>query len=225
LPPELQLRKLRVLSESIERGFGEKPVSYRAGRWGFDSSSLGPLVESGHLVDSSVVPGWWQRGAGAPAFARAPVVPYRLDGAEILRPGNSPVVEIPVTTGMIGNVPGREMITRAIPYWLPGSRTASNLFGYTILRPALHDVPRLTQLVDRVLREKRPVLNVMLHSSEISPGHSPYSRDERQRDELLARLRAIIETALQGSSCAPATLREVRDALYPENLTPPLSTS
>jgi hypothetical protein len=213
LPPELQLRKLRTLSRAIEEAFGEAPVSYRAGRWGFDASSLEPLRKSGHRIDSSVVPGWWQKGAGAPDFARAPEIPYRPHHGNALEPGDGAILEVPVTAGLSGMVPGARWLARAVPPRLPGSRTVANLLGHTTLRPALHDTAGLLRLVELVVRERRPVINLMLHSSEVAPGHSPYSQDEHRRDELLMRTRAIIEAVRARVPATPATLGEAGAAL------------
>lgn len=196
LPPTLQQDKLAVLSQAISEQFGRPPVSYRAGRWGFDSSSVQPLLATGHTVDSSVVPGWWMKEPGAPSFRGAPVEPYRMDATNILRQGSSPLLEVPVTTGFTGSLLGRGL-GPALPPWLPGGRTLAAQAGFTILRPALHSGDTLRRLVRQVMAGHPAILNVMLHSSELSPGHSPYAPDTRSRDQLLERLRTIIDTAME----------------------------
>lgn len=208
LPAELQRRKLETLTSAIAGAFGQSPVSYRAGRWGFAPSSLSALVSTGHRVDSSVVPGWWQRGRDAPSFARAPQNPYLLSDTDVCRPGAGPLLEVPLTTGFVGAALGVRSGARAVPPWLPGGRSLLKLAGFAILRPADYTAGELVKLTRQAMLERRPVLHLMLHSSEVAPGHSPYSRDLAARDRLLDRLRAVVEVALE-AGVRPATLAEV----------------
>jgi len=212
LPPALQQAKLSELSGLIARVFGRAPVSYRAGRWGFGPSSIGPLLATGHRIDSSVVPGWWQKGRGAPQFAGAPSTPYAVDETDPLRPGASDLLEVPVTTGFVDPEAPLSRLAALIPPWLPGGRRARQAAGFTILRPALHDRAALLALVRAALAAGAPVLNLMLHSSEMAPGHSPYSRTGAERDDLLERVRAVLEGA-GAEGAVPATLAAV--ALQP----------
>ncbi len=214
LPPPLQQAKLQELAAMLTRRFGEAPVSYRAGRWGFSATSVAPLLASGHQVDSSVVPGWWMKEPGAPSFTGAPQEPYFLDPEQVLRPGRSRLLEVPVTTGYSGPALGR-LLARRVPAWLPGGRTLAARAGFSILRPALHDERTLATLTRRVMATRPLVVNVMLHSTELAPGHSPYARDAAARDSLLQRLRTIIETALQTAPLQGACLRDVRAIMPP----------
>ena len=208
LPAPLQQAKLAELSGAITRTFGRAPVSYRAGRWGFGASSVGPLLATGHRVDSSVVPGWWQKGRGAPRFAGAPLQPYTVDSADPLRPGSSGLLEVPVTTGFLAPRAATSRAAARIPAWMPGGRRLRQAAGFTILRPALHDRETLRALVGSALAAGAAVLNLMLHSSEIAPGHSPYSRTAAERDALLDRVRSVLEAAHEAGA-TPATLADM----------------
>ncbi len=136
-----------------------------------------------------------------------------MDASDVLRPGDSPLLEVPVTTGHPG---ASRVVARAstrIPSWLPGGRSLARLARFTILRPALHGRADLLRLTRACLASGEPVLNVMLHSTELAPGQSPYSRDVAQRDRLLQRLRTVLEAAVGEGHAQGATLSQVPDAL------------
>ncbi len=57
LPPDLERRKIALLTEMIERNFGHRPKLYRAGRYGAGPGTARSLAEFGYEVDCSVLPG------------------------------------------------------------------------------------------------------------------------------------------------------------------------
>jgi hypothetical protein len=60
-----------------------------------------------------------------------------------------------------------------------------------------------------------PVLNVFLHSSELTPGTSGRIRTQADVESMLARLRGILEHCLSALGARPATLAEAARALRP----------
>jgi hypothetical protein len=216
LPYPLLRAKLTGLTETIERAFGVRPVSYRAGRWGISASTLETLEELGYQVDSSVVPLHWEYGNGGPSSLAAPAVPYRPGQADPMRPGSARILEVPasvVMTGPWGAAAG--FIGRRLrPF--PGFGRILDALGRCWLRPSWGDPAVLRRATRRCLAEGHPVINVMFHSSELMPGASPYVRDSAGLDLFLARLRAIVETALETNDVRWATLREVRTAVLGE---------
>ena len=56
LPDDLLARQMRELTDVIASELGVRPVSYRAGRHGFDARNLHELEWLGYTVDSSVNP-------------------------------------------------------------------------------------------------------------------------------------------------------------------------
>lgn len=216
LPRPLLRAKLAHLTESIERSFGARPVSYRAGRWGISSSTLEALVDFGYGTDSSLVPLHWEYDADGPSSLSAPSTPYTPDLGDPARPGRSTLLEIPasvVMTGALGAAAGA-VARRIRP--LPGLGTLLDRLGRCWLRPSWGDPNRLRQATRRCIERGHPVLNVMFHSSELMPGASPYVRDEGELERFLERLRAIVETALEAPGVRWATLREARAALMGE---------
>jgi hypothetical protein len=103
-PPELMREKMVVMTNLLEDTFGRKMVSHRAGRWGFNATYARMLAELGYRVDCSVTPhkSWrTQKGApdgsGGPDFSRFPDTAYFLNLDDISRPGDSPLLEVPLT--------------------------------------------------------------------------------------------------------------------------------
>ena len=66
---QLEFKKLANLTEVIETSFGKRPVSYRAGRYGFDGETLKGLEKLGYLVDASITPNINWSFDGGPNFA------------------------------------------------------------------------------------------------------------------------------------------------------------
>lgn len=216
LPPALLRAKLTSLTDTLASAFGVRPVSYRAGRWGISATTLATLMELGYEVDSSVVPLHWEYGNGGPSSLAAPSVPYRPDPADPVKPGRASILEVPasvVMTGAFGKAAGL-LGRRLRPF--PGLGTLLDACGRCWLRPSWGEPAFLREATRRCLADGHPVINVMFHSSELMPGASPYVRDEAGLDALLARLRAIIETALEAEGVRWATLREIGTELSGE---------
>src|SRR3989344_1504261 len=95
LPDEVLRSKLTTLTEKIQSAFGTRPISYRAGRWGFDIRQAILLKGLGYIVDFSVTPSIsWKKtrgapsGRGGPDFSNESLAPHML---------NEQVLEVPMT--------------------------------------------------------------------------------------------------------------------------------
>jgi peptidoglycan/xylan/chitin deacetylase (PgdA/CDA1 family) len=216
LPGPLLRAKLGGLTETIEKAFGVRPLSYRAGRWGISASTLAALEDLGYQVDSSVVPLHWEYGNGGPSSLSAPAVPYRPGPDDPMRPGQARILEVPASVVMTGplGAPAGFIARRLRPF--PGFGRILDALGRCWLRPSWGDPAVLRRATRRCLAEGHPVINVMFHSSELMPGASPYVRDAAGLELFVARLRAIVETALETSDVRWATLTEVRTAVLGE---------
>jgi hypothetical protein len=98
LPDDLLERQLRELTAAIESSLGVRPRSYRAGRLGIDERTLAHLETLQYLVDTSVDPLFNERYLGGRAFPAARLAPYHPDRSNLLKPGSSPLLEIPITS-------------------------------------------------------------------------------------------------------------------------------
>ena len=196
LPPRLQEAKLALLCERIQDAFGARPTSYRAGRWGFDCSTIPVLEKLGFVVDSSVRPLWWDPTRHGPQFARAPLAPYYLDEGDACRAGHSGVLEVPVSSLIVGRFGAlvERVVRRAGPTF--GLDRLAARLGLCSLRPELHSLAEMRALTDALVARELPVFNLMFHSSAALPGASPYVADEPALDAFCRRLEATLEYLL-----------------------------
>jgi hypothetical protein len=209
--PEPAMReKIRYMTDLLEERFGRKMVSHRAGRWGFNSVYARLLVEHGYLVDCSVTPhlSWAEylgdpRGRGGPDFTAFPETPYFLDLDRIDRPGNSPLLEIPVSViprvrqvanlhpvGQVANLSHNKpsLIRRAYRRFFP---------------PLWQMVPRdrrltfwgMHKILGHALKHQWPCVELATHSSELMPGGSPFFPNEKSIERLYRRLEILFAAA------------------------------
>ena len=212
--------KLEKLHEAAEAISGESAVSFRAGRFGIDGVSLQELVKLGYRVDSSITPLADHRADEGPDFRSAPPLPYRPDARDVTRPGDLPIVEIPVSIALTRPLP--QSLQRAyvrIPQVtrLRGilSRDFLGLVDYAWLYPVRFDTELMSKTARALRQARNPVLNVFLHSSELAPGVSGRVHTEADVDQVFERLRGILEFCRTEFDAVPATLGEAGEKLAP----------
>lgn len=200
LPPLLLTVKLETLTRRIARAMGRRPTSFRAGRFGMHGPLAGLLAEQGYAVDSSVTPGLSWHRLGGPDFTTAPPYPYHPDARDICRPGKLGLWEIPLTM-----VHTRAVIRRwpALARWY-GRQNVSPL-GRLMrltwpgqqplwLRPSPRGgLRRLMQVWAAAERLGLPFGVLMLHSSELMPGGSPYWRTPAAVERLMGQLEGFFQ--------------------------------
>jgi hypothetical protein len=202
LPPPLLLDKLALLQRAIADAFGTTPSSYRAGRWGFDHTSVPLLERLGFTVDTSVDPLFWNREPGGPEFVRARPWPYRLDARGRL-------VEVPVSTAFTGRLAGTlERAVRAVAP-LPGLRRCMVRAGLCSLKPEIFPLARMCALADELFVRGVPVFNVMFHSSTALAGATPYASGQRAVGEFVRRVGDLAAYLTGRYAALPLVLSEV----------------
>ncbi|HET6162742.1 MAG TPA: hypothetical protein VFG37_03690 [Planctomycetota bacterium] len=218
-PRDVQREMLAQLTGAIEESLGVRPRSYRAGRYGFDATGAALLRELGYEVDCSVTPGVSWRGAlgkrggaGGPDFVGAPQHPYWPAADDVTRAGPaSGLLEVPVTlVHTRAPLRGDHRLTRA---WSRFShdgfvaRVARKTgFARTWLRPyPKYSLADLEAVCDSARAAGAPLLEMILHSSELMPGCSPYRKDEAAVDALHRDVGALL-TKLSARGVRGATL-------------------
>lgn len=175
-PPEVEYAKLANLTAAFEHGFGYRPASFRAGRFGAGANTIASLERLGYRIDTSVTPHMrWRHPDGDVDYRAAPGQPYFPRPGSLVHEGNGDahrVLEIPVT-----------MKRR----WLRGPRWFRPWFSSV---DAMKEVVRdqLTRYGDR----RVVVLNMMFHSMEVIPKASPYPQTEGEARRFLDDLSAIL---------------------------------
>ena len=231
-PSELESHLLRAklenLTTQISEAFGRRPTAFRAGRYGLDGKCIPILEDLGYLVDSSVTPGlsWWRTRGGTPtsrgpSFIGASVAPYRLSPTDVTVDAESAgkLWEIPLTIlhsdlllmrsrrvrMWIGNMNGSLLSHAAKRVW-PASQPQW-------LRPSPRmTVRRLVSVWESAQQRGLPFAVMMLHSSELMPGGSPYWRTQGSVDRLMSQLAGFF-SVLRERGAASCTLSEAGAAM------------
>jgi len=214
LPTDLLERQLTELTETIAARIGVRPRTYRAGRNGFDGRTLPILERLGYAVDTSVDPLFNERRKRGMCFAGAPVRPYFPDPRDVRRPGASRVLEVPISSATLPQLPkGVEgLYTRLPPLRF---RSALKRLGLrpVWLRPSYARLPDMCRLADHLAARRDGVLNVGFHSSELLPGGSPYTPDAEsvtRFQDVLERLLAYLVDTLAARPCTYTELAAER---------------
>jgi hypothetical protein len=196
LPEPLLRRKIEHLTQQIENAFGKRPTSFRSGRYGFNETCANMLLDNGYLVDSSVTPyiDWsFEQGVpgetGGPDFSRRGAEHYRV------AVGNKSLLEIPVTilptrfpftvsdslTGLYSSW-GKNVVSRGIKRLSFGTQPVW-------LRPfPASSLESFRRIIEVAARRDLTFITMMLHSSELMPGCSPYRKDQRSVEALYTLL-------------------------------------
>ncbi|MCA9246776.1 MAG: polysaccharide deacetylase family protein [Planctomycetales bacterium] len=216
LPVSLQREKLHNLTGLITKQFGSRPVSFRAGRYGLDVAGARLLEELGYRVDSSVVPFYDYAPQHGPDFRDAPHTPYHVGHASLCQRGEaSSILEVPVSTGYTRgefNVRSRWRAWAASPALRPlhmvGILDRLGLARRVKFSPEQASAAEMRRLVDAYVRQRAPVMVMMLHSSSLSAGHSPYAADAAALEKLLGAMTETIKYCCEEMGMPSQTLAE-----------------
>ncbi len=218
--PERVIRdKVDFQTKLLEDTFGIKVASHRAGRWSMNEVYARILIDQGYRVDCSVTPHVsWRPVPGDPAgkggtdFSKYPEEAYRVDPTDLSRPGNSSLLEVPMTV-----MPAIGITRRIGELMAPGtipSRAWNRLFPpRQWLQPNGRNLPQMLEILKRALRERRRYVEFTLHSSEFMPGGSPTFRTNESIENLYRHLEQMFSQT--ATSFAGATLSEFEQSFSP----------
>lgn len=213
LPQEQFEQQLAQLTSAIGAAVGQKPVTYRSGRFGLSAAHVSALERAGYRLESSVAPLFFEGHKGGPDFVEAPLTPYFLSYDDASAPGASNVLEVPVSAALSRRVPaGLERAYARVPHPYATKRLLRKLGVARMLwlRPSYSSLPDMRALARRIRDGGVPVLNLIFHSSEAIVGGSPYNRTEPELEAFLRRLEDFIAFAVQDLGATPATFSEFR---------------
>lgn len=194
LPDKELEAKLISLTNLITENFGKKPTSYRAGRWGFDNRQAEILARLGYLVDCSITPKInWTNNIGkskeGPDFRLYQVQPYVL---------SSGLLEVPMTilfTGIINTENNRlgKLFLR-LPNNLMKKIINKIFFNQKWLRifPNSKDCD-WQKIYNSAIKNKLPIVEFMIHSSELMAGGSPYAKGQVEVDFIYSQLEKMFK--------------------------------
>jgi len=203
--------QLAQLTAAIEEAVGERPVSYRSGRFGFSADHVAALERHGYLIESSVAPLFFEAHKNGPDFVEAPLRPYFLAYDSATRPGTSGLLEIPVSAALDRRLPKRlqYLYARAPrPYTTKRVLRKLGIARVRWLRPSYSPLDDMISLARDLAAAGEPVLNLLFHSSEAIVGGSPYNRTEAELAAFCDRLERFFDYARNGLRAEPATFTE-----------------
>jgi hypothetical protein len=216
--PESVLReKIAFMTDLLAERFGDSPRSHRAGRWAFNGVYAKALLDHGYEIDCSVTPHVsWAGHRGDPAgtggsdYRTFPAQAYFVDTDDISRPGDSQLLEVPmsimpcrigIVNRMRERLSERSLARRGLNRFFPPQ---------TWFRPKTDNLDQMLAVMEWVGREQLDFVEFMLHSSELMPGGSPSFPGEADIERLYDNLEALFEAA--SASFVGATLSEYRAA-------------
>jgi hypothetical protein len=209
LPLELERAKLERLTQTIERGIGVRPRSYKAGRYGFGPNTAQLLEELGYEADLSACPGFDFASDGGPDYSSSTNEPSWFGERRRL-------LAVPNTGGYVGFLnqhPGLyRFATRPGLAWtrLPGILSRLRAIERLRLSPEgflPEDHRRFTRsLLARGVR----VFSFSLHSPSVKPGCTAYVRSESERDQFLDRCRRYFDFFLREMRGVSMTALELK---------------
>ena len=196
---EIEFQKIKNLTKLFENQFGFRPKSFRAGRFGLSRYTLLFLEKLGYIVDSSVTPylWWWRRKGEGVNYLGASRQPYFPSLKDFRRSGKMNILEVPIS---IINPFWEKLPSYLIRNINPHNRTQTILLNIFMkkklrsvwLRPTFSATEQMLFVTNWIIKRTNgaaPLLNMMFHSNEVTPGTSPYNSSENDVNNFLDRLR------------------------------------
>jgi hypothetical protein len=221
LPHELQFKKMSVLHEAIEKNFGIKSKSFRAGRWGYDGTVATGIRDLGYAVDTSITPFMdWSEYHGRD-FTKMTPEPYRFNAPEIFKSiqQEGGMTEIPATIGYLQdnyefcNAIDRLLTSRMSRIFrLKGLLNRMKLINKVLLSPEGSDCGHMIELTKVLMRKKYEIVNMFFHSTSLQAGLSFIVKTREDEIRFSNRLKEYF-TFTSKAGIKPITLSEAGDIM------------
>jgi hypothetical protein len=205
LPRALEAAKLRILSDAIGEHFGERPIIYKAGRYGVGTHTADILEEQGYEVDVSICPYMDYSAEGGPDFTPYSVWPYWFGRRRLL-------LELPLTVGFTGllrrwgnslhRLASRPSIARLHPIGILARLRCVNKVW---LSPEGYSLEENVALLRALYRDGLRVFSIAFHSPSVVPGHTPYVRSQSDLDRFLSHCRRFFDFFMDELGGCPTT--------------------
>jgi hypothetical protein len=195
LTPDLERRKLQVLTDRITEALGVRPRIYKAGRYGLDVRREAMLRELGYVVDTSVVPYRSYAGlGGGPDFFGFPDQPFWLgpDRGFLYLPNTHSLIG-PLRAVLGGRVVSTIYRGMGPRVRLPGLLARLRLLERISLTPEGVSLDEMCRLTESLHALGHRVFALSLHSPSLMPGGTPYARTSAEADQLIERTERFLE--------------------------------
>lgn len=209
LPAELEREKLIALTDKITESFGQRPISYKAGRYGFGPNTQSLLQQLGYEVDLSFCPPVNYQPIHGPDYSQCHASPFWFsDDRQLL--------EIPVTGDFVGwagpcKKPIYNIGQRFKQFKLPGILARLGVVDRLMLSPEGFNSAEHIRLVNDLYRRGVRTFTWSFHSPTVVPGHTDYVQNEVQLRDFLDSFRTFFDYffgTLDGEASSPVQLRD-----------------
>jgi len=223
LPYELQESKLRTVTGKLIDVFGERPRSFRAGRWGLGPETVKALVACDYLVDSSVTPTIsWKLDGDGPEYPEVQMAPYWLssDGHECPNMDGA-ILEVPATIGF--NRWPFGLCQKVYPLlqkdWLrflklPGIMHRTGLLRKIWLSPEVSPADDMITLSRIMIQNGMHFLNLNFHSTTLLPGCSPFVENTEDLDLFYLSIEKLLGYLTSAANLRSLTLSGVGELYH-----------
>lgn len=212
LPPELERRKLEVLTDKIAQNFGIRPAIYKAGRYGLGPHTFRTLTDLGYQVDLSPVPYHDLTERNGPDFSKIRSHPYWI--------GNEGgFLTVPLTREFFGPLsPFAAPIDRFLEkplsrkLMLRGILSRARMLERSTLTPEGVPVEEFTKLVESMIARGHRIFSLTYHSPSLEAGHTPYVRTRADLEKFIGSIEQFLETFMNrfgGRPTDPISLRKL----------------
>ncbi|OJV43463.1 MAG: hypothetical protein BGO22_14210 [Hydrogenophaga sp. 70-12] len=188
LPPELEAAKLEASTEAVAQAFGQRPLIFKAGRYGVGAATLGVIRRLGYRIDCSFVPATSFERVHGPNFLGTSMHPFFADESRDL-------LEVPLTVGYGGRAwwAGQRFAALWDNPMLQQLRVQSVLSRLDVLwrarlSPEGFDADTQIRLMEALYAQGVRVFSLTYHSPSLAPGNTPYVRNEHDLQEFLRRI-------------------------------------
>ena len=189
-PTEIIEKKVETMTTLIEKTFGVKPVSHRAGRWATNADYARILEKHGYKYDCSFTPGVsWQSCFGYSNYSFGNS--YLRSKNRISHFYDTTILEIPLQGYKnkrlkTENIYSVKSFFKNLWYSLKRKQVIN-------FRPNGKNIYDLLYMIKKNYKSKQNYLMFMLHSSEFMPGGSPTFKTSEDIDLLFKDLKIIFD--------------------------------
>ncbi|MBV7256883.1 polysaccharide deacetylase family protein [Pacificimonas sp. WHA3] len=207
LPKAVERAKIEALSDAIEKGFGNRPLVYRAGRYGVGPNTEALLDELGFRLDVSVRPFFDYSDSGGPSFRGIEPMPYWTGPEQRL-------LELPLSSAFTGGLRGfgeaAFRMANRVPH-LNGFLSRGRLLSRIALTPEGIPADEAVDAVQQMIDEGNQIISISFHSPSVEPGHTPYVRDASDLSKFFGWFDAVLGR-LRRCGVEPVSCEEVIDS-------------
>lgn len=218
LPAALERQKLEILTQAITERFGEKPVVYKAGRYGAGLNTTDTLEALGYQIDTSVLSYTDLRADDGPDFSACGAAPYWFGSDHRL-------LEIPMSVGFAGlmrraaaGLYNQLNGERGLKLHIPGIFSRLGLLERITLTPEAINHQEHRRLTQAMLADGHKVFSFTYHSPSLAPGNTPYVTSETDLADFLDRFERYFDYFMGDLGGRPATPLEIRNAVLPTSI-------